>query len=221
MTTRHLACTVATAIAATLASVGMAACSHPRSQPAPATATVTVTATATPTPASPRTAAGGFGQPRPPQPVPPGRRGVPHGGLINPASVDQHNPTAVGRAVLIVMYRHDTAIDNTPLDALRRARPWLTPLYRAGFTAARPHGAGTRWATWTAHHAYTTVTLRGYTDASQPDDTTRIASRSYRVTYTPTGRDHWHGHPTTVTAYLTLTRANPHQPWRVDALTVH
>lgn len=145
--------------------------------------------------------------------------GLPPGGLVDPATINQRDADAVGQAALTDMYRHDTSIDASPTDALRRSVPWLSPRYQKAVTAAQPHGGGSSWTSWAAHNAYTQVTATLEHDYGQPADTTTVASRVYAVTVTPTGRDHWRGAPATTTVFLTLTRADARHPWRVDALT--
>lgn len=192
------------------------ACTHqPAAVPA-ATPPPTVAAappSVTPAPTAP------FGLPKPASPVPTGKPGLPEGGLVDPATINQRDADAVGQAALTDLYRHDTSIDASPIDALRRSVPWLSARYQKAVTAAQPHGGGSSWTSWAAHNAYTQVTATLEHDYGQPADTTTVASRVYAVTVTPTGRDHWRGAPATTTVFLTLTRADAQHPWRVDALT--
>jgi len=160
-----------------------------------------------------------FGLPKPASPVPTGKPGLPPGGLVDPATINQSDADAVGQAALTDMYRHDTSIDASPTDALRRSMPWLSARYQKTVTAAQPHGGGSSWTSWATHKAYTQVTVTLEHDYGQPADTTTVASRVYAVTITPTGRDHWRGTPATTAVFLTLTRTDAQHPWRVDTLT--
>ncbi len=208
---------VATAVASDLLLLAAAACTH---HPAPTPAVSTPPpATTSPTPAGTASPTAPFGLPKPASPVPTGKPGLPEGGLVDPATVNQRDADAVGVAALTDMYRHDTTIDASPTDALRRSVPWLSTRYRAALVAAQPHGAGTTWTSWAAHKAYTRVAVTLEHDYGQPADTATVASRVYAVTVTPVGRDAWHGTPSTTAVFVTLTRADARQPWRVDTLT--
>jgi hypothetical protein len=212
--THHPHCRHVGAVIAALLLLATTACTHqPAATPATSTPPAAATTSVTPSPTAP------FGLPKPASPVPTGKPGLPHGGLVDPATVNQHDANAVGQAALTDMYRHDTLIDTSPTDALRRSDPWLSTRYQAALAAAQPHGAGTTWTSWATHNAYTQVTVTLEHDYGQPADTATTASRVYAVTTTPIGRDHWHGTPTTTTVFLTLTRTDAHQPWRVNTLT--
>lgn len=222
MTTRHpqdqhQRRRAATVVVSGLLLFAAAACTHQpaatpaASTPPPAPATATPTGTASPT--------APFGLPKPASPVPTGKPGLPKGGLVDPGTVNQRDADVVGQAALTDMYRQDTLIDASPTDALRRSVPWLSTRYRAALTVAQPHGAGTTWTSWAAHKAYTRVAVTLEHDYGQPADTPTVASRVYAVTVTPVGRDAWRGTPATSVVFLTVTRADARQPWRVDALT--
>jgi hypothetical protein len=217
MTTRHPRHQhnrrAATAAAGVVLLLATTACTHhPAAAPPASTPPPTTGSPTTPSPAP-------FGLPKPASPVPTGKPGLPEGGLVDPATVNQRDADAVGQAALTDMYRQDTTIDTSPTDALRRSVPWLSTHYRTALAAAQPHGAGSTWTSWTAHHAYTRVTVTLEHDYGQPADTPTLALRIYAVTVTPTGRDTWHGTPTSTAVFLTLTRPDARQPWRVDALT--
>ncbi len=195
---------VRTVIAGGLLLLGAtAACTHqPAAVPVASTPPpVTVAPTSvTPSPTAP------FGLPKPASPVPTGKPGLPEGGLVDPATVNQADAGAVGQAALTDMYRQDTAIDASPTDALRRSMPWLSARYQKAVAAAQPHGGGSSWTSWAVHKAYTQVTVALEHDYGQPVDTPTGASRVYAVTVTPIGRDHWAGTPAATAVFLTLTR---------------
>ncbi|MFG1913068.1 hypothetical protein [Kribbella sp. NPDC048928] len=183
------------------------------SEPAASPPAATVTGTPGPpsVPATPVT----------PDPIPTGNpTKTPAGGLPRPAQVNSLNASAVAATVAAVTYRYDTAIDNSPSDAQRRATPWLTPAYAAQLTGGPAAAPGAEWNTWAQHRAYTTSTAVDATEDGAPPDTTTRADRSIAVTVTPIGRDRWHGTPQQYVLFITLTRDGAAAPWRVSQLQV-
>ncbi|MGK3944964.1 hypothetical protein ABK046_42040 [Streptomyces caeruleatus] len=137
--------------------------------------------------------------------------------------IDQRQADAVARGTLTVMWTFDSAIDHGPHDASVRAADagWLTRAYAARLRAYRPRSApGAQWNEWASHRAYTIVTLQKTEDAARPADTDTEAWRQWTVTTTPSGRDGWSAKPTTVIAYVHLTRTATDKTWRVDDVTV-
>jgi hypothetical protein len=167
-----------------------------------------------PTPASPGEAA----------PLPTGSEGTPpEGDVPRPADVDRRNADAVGRGALTVMWTYDATVDSGPHDAGLRAADagWLTKAYAARLRTHRSRSApGAQWREWADHRAHTVVTLRKTEDAAKPADTGTEAWRQWTVTATPSGRDGWQGEPTTVVAYVRLTRTAADETWRVADVTV-
>jgi hypothetical protein len=155
-----------------------------------------------------------------PENVPTGKPGTPAGGIPDPAAVDDADPDAVAVAALTGMFSMDTAIDLSPSDADRRAIPWLSEAFADGVRAGSPDGGGADWITLADHQGYTLVDqVLDVSEDGAPADSDQAAYRIYQVTYTPTGRDGWTGEQVTSSYYLTLTRADSTQPWRVDSLT--
>ncbi|MEV7345462.1 hypothetical protein [Streptomyces sp. NPDC093544] len=156
-------------------------------------------------------------------PLPAGAKGTPKGGVTRPADVDQRNADAVGRGALEVMWTFDADIDSGPQDAGVRAADagWLTKAYATQLRAHRSRSvAGAQWREWAGHRAYTVVTVRKAEDAAMPGDTGTEAWGQWTVTATPFGRDGWKGGPTTVAAFVHLTRTAAGGTWRIADVTV-
>jgi hypothetical protein len=121
------------------------------------------------------------------------------------------------------MWTFDTTVDGRPYDAEVRTADagWLTPAYA---DTLRGHQAqivpDAQWQQWARHRAYTTVTLRTAEDAAKPADSGTGAWRQWIVTTTPHGRDGWTGAPTSVAAYVHLTRSAADTPWHTADITV-
>ena len=136
------------------------------------------------------------------------------------ATINMQDPTAVARATVITMSMIDTTTDDPRTnnhDAMLRAIPYLTPTYATRIRAEQTFPAPAAvWQDWTSHRAYLHVRLSPAATETPPDTET-TARRAWTITTTPTGRDHWHATLVTGTAaFVTLTRPNRSQPWRVD-----
>ncbi len=206
---------LALSAAALAAVVGVAGCG---SSPVTPGLTVTVTAPGTHRPDS-----------TPPSAVPtvpsslagtvtPGKAGVPRGGGLNLAAVNQSDPTSVAVAALRASLTVDTAIDVAPLDAQRRVIPLLDTTLAA--LALQPVGGnGGSDATWVAlgaHHGYTTVVAANTPQEGQPADTPTTAVRSITTKVTSHGAGGWRAAAPAVIWIVTLT----HEPggWRMSTL---
>jgi len=166
------------------------------------------------TPAAPGPAAA----PRPPAavvsipPYPRGRVGIPFGGLPAAATRTSPDPLVVTAAALRVLFGSDTTFDAQPMDAEKRALPWLGgPFAAAVRSAAIVAAPGAVWNGWAAHRAHLVVTVtRGYTDGA-PSDTSTAVHRQWLLTQTPVGtglgRTRWTGTPISTVVYTTTTRA--------------
>jgi hypothetical protein len=154
-----------------------------------------------------------------PEPVPVGERGTPRGGGISPASVNTHDADAVADAVAATMYRYDTRLDNSPMDASRRAEPWLTATYAEALSRPMPGGGGADWIALAAHDGYTTTTVRAVEESGAPADTRTEAFRQRQVLVTAHGDNGWTRRYGTHVLFIHLTRSNPSAPWRVDGVT--
>jgi hypothetical protein len=134
--------------------------------------------------------------------------------------VNGWDATAVAVAVVAVTNRHDTAIDHSPSDAQRRARPWLAPVLAAQLAGGPAAAPGAEWNTWAKHRAYTTTTVSDATESGAPPDTATQADRTIAVTVQPVGRDHWRGTAQRYAVFVTLARTSAAAPWRVSQLQV-
>ncbi|MFC9233637.1 hypothetical protein ACFTZI_32560 [Streptomyces decoyicus] len=151
--------------------------------------------------------------------LPTGATGTPRGDLPDPKTVNGHDPDAVSKAALTAMWTVDTRLDVSQHDASLRAIPYTTPKYAKGIKSTPPRSApGAEWARWADHHAYTKVTMSDANDAGAPPDTATDAYRTWTLTSTPTGDAGWKGDPTTITAFVYLTRSSKNADWKVDAV---
>lgn len=212
MTTRTTATMTVIAAAVLLA----AGCSGNNATEQPTTG-ITPTGSQTTAPGTP----GESTTPITPQPIPPGNpTKAPAGGLPRPSQVNGLNASAVAATVAAVTYRHDTAIDNSPSDAQRRAKPWLTATLAAQLDGGPVAAPGAEWNTWVQHRAYTTSTAVDATEDGAPEDTATRADRTIAVTVQPVGRDRWRGAPQQYALFITLTRSSAKAPWQVSQLQV-
>ncbi|WP_406054494.1 hypothetical protein [Kribbella sp. NBC_00889] len=154
-----------------------------------------------------------------PQPIPPGNpTKTPAGGLPRPSQVNSLNPSVVAATVAAITYRYDTAIDNSPSDAQRRAKPWLTSEFARLLELGPVAAPGAEWNTWIQHRAYTTSTAVDATEDGAPPDTTTRADRTIAVTVHPVGRDRWHGASQQYALFIELTRDSVIGSWKVSRL---
>lgn len=156
-------------------------------------------------------------------PLPTATPGTPRVDVPRPADVDQRDADAVARGALTVLWTFDTVTDSGPHDAGVRAADagWLTPAYARRLRGHQPRSVpGAQWREWAGHRAATDVTLERAPDAAIPPDTGTEAWRQWAVTASPHGSDRWTGEPTTVVAYVRLTRAAAGQAWRVADVAV-
>jgi len=141
------------------------------------------------------------------QPYPHGRPGTPAGGLPPLSTQTSPDPDVTAQAALRVLYGSDSTLDAQPMDAEKRALPWLGGPFAAAVRAAAIVAApGAVWNGWAAHRAHLVVTLtRGYTDGAPPDTPTAVY-RQWRITQTPVGADHWTGSSVRFVVAVQLTR---------------
>ncbi|MFG1626262.1 hypothetical protein [Kribbella sp. NPDC049227] len=129
-----------------------------------------------------------------PEPIPPGNpTETPADGLPRPSQVNGLDASVVAATVAAITYRYDTAIDHSPSDAQRRAKPWLTAELARLLELGPAAAPGAEWSSWAQHHAYTTSTAADATEDGAPPDSATRADRTIAVTMHPIGRDHWRG----------------------------
>jgi len=154
-------------------------------------------------------------------PYPRGRAGTPFGGLPAASTRTSPYPLVVTTAALRVFYGSDTTLDAQPMDAEKRALPWLGgPFAAAVRSAATVAAPGAVWNGWAAHRAHLVVTVaRGYDDGAPPDTATAV-HRQWLITQTPVGTGpgttRWTGTPVRTVFYTTSTRAGGR--WAVTAV---
>ena len=201
--------TPARILAATALALTLAGCST-QTQNTSATTTPT-SATTTPTPSLTNSLDA--------QPVPAGKTGTPRGPVTAPDTVNGQNADAVATAAVATMYSYDTATDNSPMDASRRAKPWLTADYAAALDKPMPGGGGADWLVLAQHNGYTTASVKdAHDDGAPPDDPTH-ASRQRVVTVTSHGTNGWTVQPTVTTVFVNLVRPTSGAPWQVSGVT--
>ncbi|WP_433463973.1 hypothetical protein [Spirillospora sp. CA-128828] len=135
--------------------------------------------------------------------------------------VDQTDPTAVSKAAVTIMWSYDARTDarTGQRSAYLRASGYLTPTYRAHVATSMP--ATPLPAELLAHHARSRTVLAPAPHDDAEPDTVQAASRTWRVTVTPIGRDGWCGRPVTVHVYVALIRPGPLRPWRISHTTTY
>ncbi|WP_433142608.1 hypothetical protein ACQPZ8_46675 [Actinomadura nitritigenes] len=137
-------------------------------------------------------------------------------GLPDLSRLDERDATAVSKAALTLMWTVDSAIDHGQQDAYQRATPLLDSVYKA---VIADEGGGGIPGQWSRHRAYAKVRLtRQIVQGDVPADTPKLAHRQWRIDVTPTGRDGWKDAPVHATAFVTLRRDGPDDPWRVSAV---
>ena len=218
------------AAAAGLALTG--GCAHPAAGPRPGESRSSASSTPTPTgprdngsPAlTPAATPDQAGTPAPQKslnlagaastiPYPRGRAGTPFGGLPAASTRTSPDPLVVTAAALRVLYGSDTTLDAQPMDAEKRALPWLGgPFAAAVRSAATVAAPGAVWNGWAAHRAHLVVTVaRGFDDGAPPDTATAV-HRQWLITQTPVGTGpgttRWTGTPISTVVYTITTRAD-------------
>jgi len=91
----------------------------------------------------------------------------------------------VAAAVAAITCRYDTAIDNSPSDAQRQAKPWLTAEFARLLELGPVAAPGAEWNTLAQHRAYTVSTAVDATEDGAPPDTATRADRTIAVTVLP------------------------------------
>jgi len=146
-------------------------------------------------------------------PYPRGRAGTPFGGLPAASTRTSPDPDVVTTAALRVLFGSDTTLDAQPMDAEKRALPWLGGPFAAAIRSAAIVAApGAVWNGWAAHRAHLVVAVaRGYTDGARADTPTAVY-RQWTVAQTPvgirSGGARWTGTPVRTVIYTITTRAD-------------
>ncbi len=155
----------------------------------------------------------------PPQPAG-NTGGAPDAGDISPASVNTSDASAVAIAAVTTINRHDTAIDASPLDALRRAARWLSPTL-VHDSLDVPERGDADWTTLAGHHGYTVVAqVQLANETGQPPNTATRVYEQISYTLIDIGRDGWRGlatGPQVARLELTSTGSGTATRWQVSA----
>jgi hypothetical protein len=147
-----------------------------------------------------------------------GSNGVPAGGLPPASTRTSPNPAVVAAAAVRATLSSDTTLDSGPVDAEKRALPWLGGCLAAQVALAAPVAApGAQWNLWAAHRAHTVVHIAP-TDDTRPSDTSTTAYGQWVVTQTPVGDAGWTGPPVQTVVYTITTRTPPDGRWAVTTL---
>jgi hypothetical protein len=151
-------------------------------------------------------------------PRPTGTAGIPAGGLPPESTRTSRDPAVVAEAAVRVAFTCDTRLDSGPVDAEKRALPWLGGSLAAQVARAAPVAApGARWNLWAAHRAHLVVGVAA-ADDTRPTDTPSTAYGQWVVTQTPIGAAGWVGPPVQSVVYTITTRTPPDGRWAVTTL---
>lgn len=124
----------------------------------------------------------------------------------------------VAEAAVWVTLSSDTTLDSGPVDAEKRALPWLGGSLAAQVALAAPVAApGAQWNLWAAHRARVVVHIAA-ADDTRPSDTSTTAYGQWVVTQTPLGAGGWTGPPVQTVVYTITTRTSPAGRWAVTTL---
>ena len=143
-------------------------------------------------------------------------RGLPQGerGVTGTAA----GSLAVATRFVAMSYTQDTAIDDSPWNALKRGSVLATATYAAQILGSPPVAApGATWNSWAAHHAYTRVSVSQQATQDQPPPTMTAAFYMFTVKVSVIGAA---STVAPVTVFVHVTRPATDQPWRVASLTV-
>jgi hypothetical protein len=148
----------------------------------------------------------------------PGTTGTPAGGLPPKSTRTSRDPAAVAEAAVRVTFTYDTRLDGGPVDAEKRALPWLGGSLAAQVARAAPVAApGAQWNLWAAHQAHLVVSVTA-ADDTRPPDTPTTAYGQWVVIQSPIGAAGWTGPPVQTVVYTITTRTPPGGQWAVTTL---
>lgn len=128
--------------------------------------------------------------------------------------------TAVGEAFSVATFSYDTVTDRSPADAERRSAQLATPAYAAQLREPGDQSGGALWNTLAAHHGYTTTALSANHDDGRPPDSATAAVRAWTITSTGHSADGWSAPMGSVLMFVSMTRGQPADPWRVAAVQI-
>ena len=132
--------------------------------------------------------------------------------LTNAPSVNEADAESVADTVALLLSCQDSRTDASPLDAYKRASPYLTHSLQPSEEAQVRGGAA--WETLKTNDAYTSVAVEPLWGQSPPGASENVAYADRQVTTTPTSESGWTGTPETAFYNFTLTK--DHGTWRVS-----
>lgn len=137
---------------------------------------------------------------------------------LDPAAVDDSDPDAVAAAYLETANTFDSATDEDPTNAQRRAARWMSPAAREGIDESltiRPSGT---WNEMASHDGYTSATVTPV-QLDPPKDSDDTVYRDFTVSVEWHGRDSWDGptEPEAQIVYLTLQKSTSDK-WQVSEI---
>lgn len=129
--------------------------------------------------------------------------------------VDRRDAIAVAAAFAVTLETWDTAHDDSPLDASRRAAVYATPGL-ARRLRLQPPPPPQAWATLAARHATTSVSTIVGGLGPQPPDGATSAIRAITCVITDRA-DGWRAEGGDVAVIAHLHRSRPGRPWAVQS----
>ena len=153
-------------------------------------------------------------------PITSGKTGRPRGlpADVTTTGASRKNATTVAQNFVYLIDNWDTAIDNSPADAGRRAIPLVTADLGHGLAVAPKANVGEAWTQLAVHHGWTTVVEQLGGLGPQPADTDTTGVRAVTATMTGHGTAGWTSSTgSSQTLLITLSRSKPGTAWTVDS----
>ena len=146
---------------------------------------------------------------------------IPRGLTQEQRTVDRRDPDQVATAFVVRLEAWDTALDDRPNDAVRRAVAFAGAQLRARLLAGEPAAApGQRWNQLRRHHGWTSVRTR-LGGLGPPPTTSRTAVRAVSYTVVDHGDTGWVAFPGDDGTYIVrLRRSSVRAGWTVVGYTI-
>ncbi|MDE1576987.1 hypothetical protein PWJ82_01550 [Actinotignum schaalii] len=132
--------------------------------------------------------------------------------LTNAPTVNEADAESVADTVALLLSCQDSRTDASPLDAYKRASPYLTHSLQPSEEAQVRGGAA--WETLKTNDAYTAIAIEPLWGEAPPAAAADVAYADRQVTITPTSENGWTGTP--VTAFYNFTLTKEDGTWRVS-----
>ncbi|MGJ9456582.1 hypothetical protein ACRQD2_08930 [Actinotignum sp. GS-2025e] len=134
--------------------------------------------------------------------------------LTNAPTVNEADAESVADTVALLLSCQDSRTDTSPLDAYKRASPYLAESLQPSEEAQVRGGAA--WETLKTNDAYTSVAVEPLWGQTPPAAAVDVAYADRQVTITPTSESSWKGNPTT--AFYNFRLVKDREVWRVGAI---